>query len=233
MNKYIAEHTKRPLTEEERVFSEKHHDLMYRYMRLHELDPEEWYDILIIPYLNAVKKYHQYEKLHNLKFEQVFFRTLDNARSNYFRDINRKKRCPKGGVVSLDYMVEDDKSFSKYKIDAWWIDKTKNVEAYVIEKEFLRDLFANVGKYAEPELLELVLKMRIKGYTDTEIAKRARFKLDNYREWTLAEMKELIGLLTRGRNRYCAMTKLVKDTQKYGNIEVHDKWERMREMFDI
>ncbi len=94
-------------------------------------------------------------------------------------------------------------------------------------------MFANVGKYAEPELLELVLKMRIKGYTDTEIAKRARFKLDNYREWTLAEMKELIGLLTRGRNRYCAMTKLVKDTQKYGNIEVHDKWERMREMFDI
>ena len=50
-----AEHTTRPLTEEEKQFAEKHHDLMYRYMKIHELDPEEWYDILIIPYLNAVK----------------------------------------------------------------------------------------------------------------------------------------------------------------------------------
>lgn len=50
-----AEHTTRPLTEEEKQFAEDHHDLMYRYMKIHELDPEEWYDILIIPYLNAVK----------------------------------------------------------------------------------------------------------------------------------------------------------------------------------
>lgn len=224
MNSCRAEHTKRPLTDEERVFSEKHHDLMYSYMRLHELDPEEWYDILIIPYLNAVKKYHQYDKLHNLKFEQVFFRTLDNARSNYFRDINREKRCPKGGFVSLDYMVEDDNSFSKYRIDAWWIDKTKNVEAYVIEKEFLRDLFANVGKYAEPELLELILEMRIKGYTYTEIARQARLELDDYREWTLAEIKELIRLLTLKRNRWCAMLRLIEDTKKYGNRDVYDRW---------
>ena len=42
----MAEHTKRPLNELERRFAEEHHNLIYRYMRLHRLDPEEWYDIL-------------------------------------------------------------------------------------------------------------------------------------------------------------------------------------------
>lgn len=46
-----------PLTAEERVFAEAHHNLMYRYMRIHDLDIEEWYDRLIIAYLNSVKKY--------------------------------------------------------------------------------------------------------------------------------------------------------------------------------
>lgn len=43
-----------PLTAEERVFAEAHHNLMYRYMRIHDLDIEEWYDRLIIAYLNSV-----------------------------------------------------------------------------------------------------------------------------------------------------------------------------------
>ena len=107
MNANNKNYSIRPLTEEERLFSEQHHNLIYRYMRIHELNPEEWYDILIIPYLNAVKKYHEYERLHSLKFEQVFFRTLDNARSNYFRDINREKHCPKGGLFSYDSLLDD------------------------------------------------------------------------------------------------------------------------------
>ena len=89
---HYASYTNRQLTEQEKRFAEEHHNLMYRYMRIHELDFEEWYDILIIPYLQAVKKYHEYERLQQYKFEQIFFRTLDNARSNYWRDMNRQKR---------------------------------------------------------------------------------------------------------------------------------------------
>lgn len=140
---------------------------------------------------------------------------------------------PEGGFVSLDYDLEGDNPFSGHPLDAYWIDKTKNVEAYVIEKEFLRELFANVGRYAEPELLEMVLNMRIQGYTDTEIARWARLELDDYRDWTLAEIKELIRLLTLGRNRRCAMSQLIEDTKKYGNRDVYDRWEEIRDMLDI
>ena len=43
-----AEHTTRPLTKEERVFAEENHNLIYGYIRSHQLDIEEWYDILIL-----------------------------------------------------------------------------------------------------------------------------------------------------------------------------------------
>ena len=134
-----AEHTSRPLTEEEKIFAEDHHNLMYRYMKLHELDPEEWYDILIIPYLNAVKKYHQYEKLQNFKFEQVFFRTLDSARSNYWRDMNRKKRCPEGGLFSYDAILDD--GYVEHDFEFCIVDKYTNVERQVILKELYKEFY--------------------------------------------------------------------------------------------
>lgn len=50
-----AEYTDRPLTEEEKIFAEEHHDFLYIYMRNRHLLIEEWYDLLVIPYLQAVK----------------------------------------------------------------------------------------------------------------------------------------------------------------------------------
>lgn len=94
----------------------------------------------------------------------------------------------------------------------------------------MRDLFANVSKYAEPELLEMVLAMRILGYTDRDIARRAKLELDDYREWTLAEIKELIRLLTLRRTGNCAMARLVNDTKYFGNI---DEYNRRRDLLDM
>lgn len=172
MNNYKrAEHTDRPLTVEERVFAEEHHNLMYRYMKIHELDPEEWYNILIIPYLQAVKKYHQYEKLQSLKFEQVFFRTLDSARSNYFRDINRKKRCPEGGLFSYDAML--DNGYTEHDFEFCLIDTYTNVERQVILKELYREFY---NKCIEREswatdIRKTELDMLLEGYTLEQILK--------------------------------------------------------------
>lgn len=228
-----ADYTDRPLTAEERVFAEEHHDYLYQFMRWNHLPVEDWYDELVIPYLNAVKKYCSREELHIYPFHAVAEKVLSRAVYGKHRADHAQKRMPGGGFVSLDYELEGDNPFSGHPLDAYWIDKTKNVEAYVIEKEFLRDLFTNVGRYAEPELLEMVLDMRIQGYTDREIARRARLELDDYRSWTLAEIKELIRLLTLGRNRRCAMSQLVEDTKKYGNRDIYDRWEEIRDMLDI
>ena len=149
-----ASYTDRPLTEEERIFAEKRHDLMYRYMRIHELDIDEWYDRLIIPYLQAVKKYHEYKKLQSYKFEQIFFRTLDSARSNYWRELNRKKRCPEGGVWSLEGLCSNN----DYELSFMHYLYTFDVNGKLIEvKPECKIRFPNVQYdeiYFSPEHLE-------------------------------------------------------------------------------
>lgn len=172
-----ATYTNRKLTDEERAFAETHHDLMYRYMRIHELKLEDWYDILIIPYLQSVKKYFEYEKLQKLKFEQVFFRTLDSARSSYWRAVNRKKRCPKGGLFSYDNLLEgeDGSTFEKNLID---IDT--NVEKQVILKELYNE-FYNKCVYCESdawgddhinEYLKCELDLLLEGHTHKQVNKK-------------------------------------------------------------
>ena len=180
-----AEHTTRPLTEEEKQFAEDHHDLMYRYMKIHELDPEEWYDILIIPYLNAVKKYHQYERLQSLKFEQVFFRTLDNARSNYWRDMNRKKRCPEGGLFSYDSLLEN--GYEEKNFEFCLIDPYTNVERQVILRELFQE-FYNKCIYCDSDAwgddhindyLKCELDLLLKGYTRRQTNKETEKIFNN------------------------------------------------------
>ena len=95
------DYAKRPLTEEEQVFAEENHELIYKYMKAYKLDLEEWYDVLIIPYLQAVKKYFSYLDLRKYKFEKICFRTLDSARKNHWikaeEVLRYEKRCLRNG----------------------------------------------------------------------------------------------------------------------------------------
>ena len=123
-----SEHTQRPLTEEERRFAEVHHDLIYRYMNLHKLNPEEWYDILIIPYLDAVKKFHQYERLQN-----------------------RKKRCPEGGVWSYDEMFYEVEDGARKECDFEPTDKFMNVERQATIRTLYEDFY---NKCINPDMVQ-------------------------------------------------------------------------------
>lgn len=79
----------------------------------------------------------------------------------------------------------------------------------------------------------MIIAMRIKGYTDSEIARRARCELDDYNDWTIAEIKELIRILTLGKNRRCPLSKLIYDTQQYGNRDKYEEWEDLRDLVNM
>lgn len=189
---HYASYTNRQLTEQEKIFSEEHHDLMYRYMRIHELDFEEWYDILIIPYLQAVKKYHEYEKLQKYKFEQIFFRTLDNARSNYWRDMNRKKRYPEGGVWSLEAMAsescrngekDDNDSFNWVK----GISPQDYLEDRAIDNIVIQNLLEELEQYKAKEIVSMLLD----GKNGVEIRKKLNLSYNAYCK-LIAEIKSIL-----------------------------------------
>jgi len=188
MAQIAAEYTNRPLTEEEKVFAEEHHDMIYHYLKLHELPVDPWYDILIIPYLQAVKKYHTYEHLRKLKFEQVFFRTLDNGRSNYWRDINRKKRCPENGFISLDYVLESKDSLnSEFSIDVYTVDKKVDIEKQIIEKELLNLVYQSIEQFDNSEVIKRILQFKVEGYSTPEIVGLIREIMPGYSDHRITQ----------------------------------------------
>lgn len=136
-----ADYTDRPLTAEERVFAEEHHDYLYQFMRWNHLPVEDWYDELVIPYLNAVKKYCSREELHIYPFYAIAEKVLSRAVYGKHRADHAQKRMPEGGFVSLDYMLEGDNPFAEHRVDDWWIDKKINIEMQVILKELFQEFY--------------------------------------------------------------------------------------------
>lgn len=177
-----------PLTAEERAFAEAHHDLMYRYMRVHDLDLEEWYDRLIIAYLNSVKKYLRYEKLQSLKFEQVFFRTLDSARSNYWRDLNRTKRCPEGGIWSLDGLQAiNNNEGDECNFYSLIVDDTVTLNDVVVDSLYTGALIDELEK----EVYKKIACLLIDGYSGKEIRDMLHIGYMKYTKY-IAEIKDII-----------------------------------------
>ena len=154
----------RPLTEEERVFSAnlENYDWLFKYMSINKLDQEEWYDILILHYLRAVKKYLNIPHLQQYEFSTILFRTLDNARINYFRDMNREKRMPSGGIVSLDW--EEDSMNGKRTAPMTWIDLKQSVEKTVMYHEMISEILSNLN-----DVQAEIFKMTMEEYNREEI----------------------------------------------------------------
>ena len=153
-----------PLTAEEKAFSADmgNYNQFFKYMKINKLDQEEWYDILILHYLRAVKKYLNIPHLQQYEFSTILFRTLDNARINYFRDMNREKRMPSGGIVSLDW--EEDSMNGKRTAPMTWIDLKQSVEKTVMYHEMISEILSNLN-----DVQAEIFKMTMEEYNREEI----------------------------------------------------------------
>lgn len=162
-------YTDRPLTDEEREFAAdwENYKKLFEFMHYYKMNEEEWYDILIIPYLQAVKKYHVREDLRaNYRFWHVCNLVLSKAVYNHNRAMNRQKRMPEKGIVSLDYTMLGDNPFSEYKLDELWIDHNQQVERVVLDKEMLAEILMGLTTI-QGKMFEMLLE----GYTKTEIGR--------------------------------------------------------------
>lgn len=166
---YKQTYTDRPLTDEEREFASdwENYKKLFEIMRYYKLDEEEWYDILIIPYLQAVKKYHVREDLRkNYKFFHVLHLMLTKAVYNHNRHINRQNQWH-NGIVSLDYTLLGDNPFSEYTIEELWIDHKQQVERVVLDTYMLENILIGLN-----DVQTRIFKMLLEGYSRTEISKQ-------------------------------------------------------------
>ena len=171
-----------PLTAEEKAFSADmgNYNQFFKYMSINKLDQEEWYDILILHYLRAVKKYLNIPHLQQYEFGAVLFKTLDSARSNYCKAMTTQKRMPEGGIYSFDIVLEDDKG-KGFHVDSWLIDRKASVEKQVIFKEMFKEFYKRCTTYEDDfwgnegevnEYLKCELDLLIEGYSEYQTWKK-------------------------------------------------------------
>lgn len=232
-NKGNADYTNRPLNNAEREFAAlpENHNLIFVYMKCKRLDAETFYDELILDYLVAVKQYvtEKPELQINYSFKTILFQRLNGRMMHYWREYHNKKNTLEREAFRLDYEFEDNKQEKYGRMEPWWIDPMQNVERYVIEKEFLNDIYSNIHRYAEPDLLKLIVDMRQEGYSNREIARKAVIVIDDYRDWGIREVTQLIVALSKTYNS--PLQRLYRDTMEYGNVENFYRWEDANEIW--
>lgn len=175
MNANNKNYSIRPLTEEERIFAsnEGNYNYLFFYMRKMKLDQEKWYDILIEPYLNAVKKYHEYETARQYAFSTVLKNMLWTAVQRQLKMERACKRIPEDKLYSLEFTYQGDNPFAEYTskaLEDYWIDQNQRVEKIVLDKEMLAEILLDLT-----EVQGKIFEMLLEGYSKKEIGKKLAF----------------------------------------------------------
>ena len=183
-NKVRAEYIKRPLNDAEREFATlpENHDLIFQYMKCKGLDPEEFYDELILDYLVAVKQYvtEKPDLQINYTFKQVLFQRLNGQMMHYWRKEHSKIRTLERDALRLDNQYENPEQERSNRMEMWWIDPRQNVEKQVIFKELFEKFYMQciTGDVAETwegginGYLKAELDLLLEGYSLYQVNKR-------------------------------------------------------------
>ena len=97
-------------------------------------------DDISFAYIQAIKKYTDYERLHCYKIETIIYKSLEGAAANYFRKRNCLKRKPQRDIISYD-----DKKIECSKV-VTQIEKAHsyNIEKLAISNLMLYDIFCKI-----------------------------------------------------------------------------------------
>ena len=167
MGRYITDLEKRPLTEDEKLFSEENYNLFLWYVRSYRLNEEES-DALIIPYLTVVKKYLSISKLQKYKFATILVKQLNGYRQRYYKCMYSGKYLPEGGICSLNSPINKEDG-EQGEIGSLVIDESINIEREVLNQEIFKEFMHAVDKYPHAEQMKTILHLQLEGCPEKEI----------------------------------------------------------------
>lgn len=81
------------LTAEQRAFAAEHHALVYAFLRNRNLDSDEFYDIAVLGYLQAVQRYMTQPALAAFQFSTIAWRAMRRAVDAFCRSERRYQDC--------------------------------------------------------------------------------------------------------------------------------------------
>lgn len=96
-----------PLIETERLYAQENHYIVMDYLKRAGLDPDDWYDIVCIGFIQAVKKWFVREDLHEYNFRTIAYQAMRSAVGN-----ERKKLEKEIQTISLDQELPDTDGYT-------------------------------------------------------------------------------------------------------------------------
>lgn len=78
------------LSDTEKQFAENHHNLIYGFLRSRNLKPEEWYDVVVFGYLNAVHNWFSRPELQQYAFATIAYKSMFSSYGSTLRNNGRK-----------------------------------------------------------------------------------------------------------------------------------------------
>lgn len=148
-----------PLTKMESEFAAEHHALIGTFLRAFDLPEEDFYDVAVFGYLNAVRSYLAQEELRRDSFRTVAYRAMNRCvrRSHEF------------------WMQETHSALTESYREEFHSQDLRDTVAETCES--VLSFQALAGQLTHRQLR--IAEMRVEGYCDSEIADYCRI---GYRE---------------------------------------------------
>ena len=149
-----------PMSQAQQLFAEEHHNLVYAFLKEKKLPEDEYYDVVIFGYLQAVMDYTSQGQSSRFSFATIAWRKMESRLADHFRHQAATKRA--APTVSLN-AVMDDAGLSLS-------DMLSATDESFLEME-TGLLFHDLGRHM-PRRDMNVLRLKADGYGTREIAQR-------------------------------------------------------------
>ena len=149
----------RPFTKEEQQFAEENHDLVYAFLNEKKLSEDEYYDVVVFGYLQAVQVYCGKKKQCKYSFSTLGWRHMQDEVNDYHKYLCSAKR--NAVVISLDEPLDGNEGLRLEDVISY------DDCLYEIRTELLlHELAVHL-----PEREMRIVNMKIRGAKLQEIAK--------------------------------------------------------------
>ncbi|MDD4509349.1 MAG: sigma-70 family RNA polymerase sigma factor [Oscillospiraceae bacterium] len=149
-----------PLNDEQRKFATENHSLVFAFLNENHLPEDEYYDVVIFGYLQAVADYFNQQNLKRYSFSTLAWKRMNRHFFNYTKSQNAPKRHTK--TVSIHSKADDSMLTWEETLAA-----TDDCMAELETELLLHDLALRL-----PRRQMSVIRMKVDGYGVRDIARR-------------------------------------------------------------
>lgn len=149
-----------PMTPAQQLFAEEHHNLVYAFLNEKKLPEDEYYDVVVFGYLQAVMDYTTQGESSRFSFATIAWCKMESRLADHFRHQASTKRA--APTVSLNAVMDDAGLSLSDMLSA-------TDESFLDMETGL--LFHDLGRHM-PRRDMNILRLKADGYGTREIAQR-------------------------------------------------------------